>query len=186
MFELPHDNQFPSSKQIEAKLPLFPTSVDFIKMLLAEPQQSVSNENSGDLNQQKSLNNYLNDIIQKMKDKNRKYKVTNKVAYLAEALKAAPLSSSAHVYIIVINNNIQMQDPALSQALKTDPSEQSLGEAFAQNKNRRNVSKGKSVARNEIKDDKARTGVHLSSKGTAITKGRNISTIQPKAESDSE
>lgn len=53
------------------------------------------------------FNDYMKDIIKKISDKGRKYKVTYKKRYIHDSINSLAAQRISSVYVIVINNNLQ-------------------------------------------------------------------------------
>jgi hypothetical protein len=97
---------------------LMPSQMDHLKVLICEEageKKRLTNEvkEKLEVEKQKQVKQYMDDIINKLKMKQRKFKVTQKKKFLDDALYMLPRERIASVYVVVVNRE-KNYDPTLN------------------------------------------------------------------------
>lgn len=99
---------------------LLPTQLDHVKLLICEqddknyPKLTPDAQNRFEIEKQNQIKQYMEDIIQKLQQKDRKFKVTVKKKFVDDALYNSTSIRVASVYVIVVNRE-KTYDPLLNQ-----------------------------------------------------------------------
>lgn len=99
---------------------LQPTQLDHLKVLVCEqedknhPKLTADAQNRFEIEKQNQIKQYMEDIIAKLQQKERRFKVTVKRKFVEDALYNSTQIRVASVYVIVINRD-KTYDPLLNQ-----------------------------------------------------------------------
>lgn len=99
---------------------LLPTQLDHLKVLICEqddknhPKLTLEASNRFEIEKQNQIKQYMEDIIAKLQQKERRFKVTVKKKFVDDALFNSTSIRVASVYVIVINRE-KTFDPILNQ-----------------------------------------------------------------------
>ena len=108
---------------------LLPTQLDHVKVLICEqedknyPKLTIDASNRFEIEKQNQIKQYMEDIIGKLQQKDRKFKVTVKKKFVEDALYNSTSIRVASVYVIVINRE-KAYDPLLNQKQYRPPRRQ--------------------------------------------------------------
>ena len=99
---------------------LLPTQLDHVKLLICEqedknyPKLTLDASTRFELEKQNQIKQYMEDIIVKLQQKERKFKVTVKKKFVDDALYNSTSIRVASVYVIVVNRE-KTYDPIINQ-----------------------------------------------------------------------
>ena len=98
---------------------LLPTQYDHLKVLVCEEITKSSCKLTSDalerleMEKQKQVKQYMEDIIEKLKLKDRRHKVTVKKKFIEDAMSTKAEARTASVYVLVVNRE-KNYDPVIS------------------------------------------------------------------------
>jgi hypothetical protein len=104
---------------------LLGTHTDHLKVLMCEaedkshPKMTPEAQQLFEVEKQNQIKQYMEDIISKLQQKDRRFKVTSKKKFIEDALSNSTASRVASVYVVVINRGKTNDPSSCPQALKS-------------------------------------------------------------------
>ena len=125
---------------------LLPTQLDHLKVLICEqedkshPKLTLEAANRFEIEKQSQIKQYMEDIIAKLRQKERRFKVTVKKKFVDDALFNSTSLRIASVYVIVINRE-KTFDPVLNQSVFRSSKKKGIGESSSEEDEAERVAK---------------------------------------------